>query len=158
LKARDEFIKKTEVLSSEVMKATGQIDQAKVTLDKLTAFAKDIEAEEIKALMKEAEEVRKKLDKMREAFFGPTREGQGIVRNLYPTTMGRQGAPRSYASSSYGAPGLTEERLYQHAKESAEEALVEWRAFFEGDWKTFEEKVKNTRINVFQELEAVEIG
>ena len=158
LKAREEFIKRTELLSSEVMKATNQIDQAKVTLDKLTAFAKDIDNEEVKSLMKDAGEVKEKLDKMREAFFGPTSEGQGIVRNLYPTTMGRQGAPRSYASSSYGAPGATEERLYQHAKESAEEALVVWTSFFENDWKDFEQKVKNTSINVFNEIEKITIN
>jgi photosystem II stability/assembly factor-like uncharacterized protein len=158
LKAREDFVKRTEALGGEVMKATRQIEQAKTTLEKLSAYAKDVEGEEVAVLLKEAKEVGKKLDTIREAFYGPTREGQGIVRNLFPTTMTRLGAPRFYASSSYGAPGATEERLFEQAKESAEEALTVWREFFNGDWKAFEEKVNATPINVFGEVETVEIG
>lgn len=157
LKARDEFIKKTEVLGAELGKAIRQIQEARGTIDKISTYIKDVNSDDTKALSKEVTAIKKKLDTVNEAFYGPTREGQGIVRNLFPTNMSRQSAPRSYASSSYGAPGKTEERLYNHAKESAEDALKVWKAFFEGDWKAFEEKVKNTKIDIFKEIESVEI-
>lgn len=157
LKATEDFIKRTEVLSGEVSKATKQLDDAKTTVDKILAYAKDVDNPEVKELTEAAEEIKKKLDTTREAFYGPTREGQGIVRNLYPTTITRQYAPRSYASSSYGAPGATEERLFDQAKESAEEALELWEEFFQKDWKAFEDKVKNTPIDIFKEIEKVEI-
>ncbi|HCX75111.1 MAG TPA: hypothetical protein DHU93_06570, partial [Algoriphagus sp.] len=67
-----------------------------------------------------------------------------------PTTMTMQFAPRRYVGSSYGAPGETEERLYQHAKESAEEAFKVLEEFMSGEWKAFEEKVKNTPVNLFE--------
>ncbi|SIT04024.1 VPS10 domain-containing protein [Belliella pelovolcani] len=158
LKAREAFIKQTEALGAEVGKATRQLDDARSTLDKLTAYARDVDSPEVKALMKEVADIRKKLDKTREAFYGPSREGQGIVRNLYPTTMSRLGTPRSYAASSYGAPGPTEQRLFDQAKESAAEALEVWKVFFDNDWKAFEEKARNTKIDIFKEIEMVDIN
>ena len=157
LKARDDFFKQTEVLSAEVMKATRQLDEAKNTIDKLLAYARDVNTAEVKELVKLANDTKKKLDTTREAFYGPNREGQGIVRNLFPTTMTRVFAPRSYASSSYGAPGATEQRLLEQAKESASEALKVWEAFFNNDWKIFVEKAKNTNIDIFKEIEKVDI-
>jgi len=151
LKAREDFIKKNEVLGADVMKATRQIDQAKAKLDKMINYAKDVNSDEVKALVKEATEMKKKLDKVREEFYGPTVEGQGIVRNLFPTTMNHLYAPRGYASSSFGAPGATEERLYQHAVESAKQALDAWEKFSNEVWKPFEEKAKNVVIDIFTE-------
>ena len=157
LKAREEFIKQTEALSGEVMKATRQLDDAKKTIDKLLAYAKDVDSESVKELVKLANETKKKVDTTREAFYGPTREGQGIIRNLYPSTMTRLFAPRSYANSSYTAPGPTEARLLQQAKESAESAMKVWNDFFENDWKQFEEKAKATQIDIFKEIEKEEV-
>jgi photosystem II stability/assembly factor-like uncharacterized protein len=157
LKAREEFIKQTEALSGEVMKATRQLDEAKKTIDKLLEYAKGVDSEPVKELVKLANETKKKVDTTREAFYGPTREGQGIVRNLYPSTMTRLFAPRSYANSSFTAPGPTEDRLLQQAKESAESALQVWNNFFENDWKEFEQKAKATQIDIFKEIEKVEV-
>ncbi len=157
LKAREEFILQIEALSGEVMKATRQLDDAKKTIDKLLAYAKDVDSEPVKELVKLANETKKKVDTTREAFYGPTREGQGIVRNLYPSTMTRLFAPRSYANSSFTAPGPTEARLLQQAKESAESAMKVWNNFFENDWKQFEEKAKATQIDIFKEIEKVEV-
>lgn len=157
LKARENFIKEVESLSGDVMKATRQLDEAKRTIDKLLAYAKDIDTEEVKALVKMANETKKKVDKTREAFYGPTVEGQGITRGLYPTTMSRLFAPRSYANSSFGAPGPTEQRLLDQAKESAREAMVIWNAFMDNDWKPFVEKAQATQIDIFKEIEKVEI-
>ncbi|PRY88458.1 photosystem II stability/assembly factor-like uncharacterized protein [Mongoliibacter ruber] len=157
LKARETFVKSVEQLGAEVMKATRQLDEAKETVDKIMAYTKDLDAEDIKALNDAAKEIKKEIDKTREAFYGPKREGQGIVRNLYPTTMTRLFAPRSYASSSYGAPGETEKRLLDQAKESAQEALDVWNTFMQNDWKAFQEKATSTTIDIFKEIEKVEI-
>jgi hypothetical protein len=64
--------------------------------------------------------------------------------------MTRIFAPRSYANSSYGAPGITEERLFNQAKEAADEAIAKVNAFMNGEWKAFEEKVKATPIDLFE--------
>ncbi|WP_297334948.1 hypothetical protein [Algoriphagus sp.] len=152
LKAKDEFFKKLEVLQTQMSEATDKLSEAQKTIDKVNELTKDLESEEAKALKEAAKEIKKKLDKTREAFYGPEREGQGIVRNLYPTTMTLQGSPRRYAGSSYAAPGETEERVYQHAKEAAEEAFAVLEEFLNGDFKTFEEKVKNTELDLFEGL------
>jgi hypothetical protein len=152
LQARETFLKKNEALSTEVSAATKKLDEAQKVIDKVTAMIKDIKTDDAKALDEAAKEIKKKLDLTREAFNGPKREGQGIVRNLYPTTMTRQFVPRSYANSSYGAPGATEERLYTQAKESADEAIAKVNTFMNGDWKAFEEKVKATPIDLFQNI------
>jgi hypothetical protein len=149
LQAKEAFLKKTEALSSEVTAATTKLNDAQKTIDKVNAMIKDIDTSEAKTLAEATKDIKKKLDKTREAFNGPTREGQGIVRNLYPTTMSRQFVPRSYANSSFGAPGATEERLYAQAKESADEAIAKVNEFMNGDWKAFEEKVKATPIDLF---------
>ncbi|PZV83797.1 photosystem II stability/assembly factor-like uncharacterized protein [Algoriphagus aquaeductus] len=150
LQAREIFVKKVEALSSEVTAATRKLDDAQKVIDKVNAMIKDVKTEEAKALETAAKDIKKKLDATREAFTGPRREGQGIVRNLYPTTMTRLFAPRSYANSSYGAPGATEERLFTQAKEAADEAIAKVNAFMNGDWKAFEEKVKATPIDLFE--------
>jgi hypothetical protein len=150
LQAREVFVKKVEALSTDVTAATKKLDEAQKVIDKVNAMIKDIKTEEAKALETATKDIKKKLETTREAFNGPKREGQGIVRNLYPTTMTRIFAPRSYANSSYGAPGITEERLFNQAKEAADEAIAKVNAFMNGEWKAFEEKVKATPIDLFE--------
>jgi photosystem II stability/assembly factor-like uncharacterized protein len=152
LKAREDFMKRLEALSSEVSGSTEKLDDAQKVIDKVLNLTKDVDTEEAKALSKAAQDIKKKLDTTREEFNGPTREGQGIVRNLYPTTMSMQSAPRRYVASSYSAPGETEERLFDHALESAKVAMEEVVKFMNGDWKAFEEQVKATPIDPFEEM------
>ena len=149
LEAKDNFLKKVEALSSEVTATTKKLDEAQKVIDKVTSMVKDLKTDEAKALETAAKDIKKKLDAAREAFNGPKVEGQGIVRNLFPTTMTHLFAPRSYANSSYTAPGATEERLLGHAKEAAAAAIAKVEAFIQGDWKAFEEKVKATPIDLF---------
>ena len=149
LEAKDTFLKKVEALSSEVTATTKKLDEAQKVIDKVNSMVKDLKTEEAKALESAAKEIKKKLDTAREAFTGPRYEGQGIVRNLFPTTMTKLFAPRSYANSSYAAPGATEERLLDQAKDAASAAISKVEAFIQGDWKAFEEKVKATPIDLF---------
>jgi hypothetical protein len=150
LQAREVFVKKVEALSSEVTAATKKLDDAQKVIDKVNAMIKDVKTDEAKALETAAKDIKKKLDSTREAFNGPKMEGQGIVRSLYPTTMTRLFAPRSYANSSYGTPGATEERLLSQAKQAADEAIAKVNAFMSSEWKAFEEKVKATPIDLFE--------
>jgi len=152
LQAKDAFLKKVEALSSEVTATTKKLDEAQKVIDKVNSLIKDVKTDDAKGLETAAKDIKKKLDAAREAFTGPKVEGQGIVRNLFPTTMSRLFDPRSYANSSYTAPGATEERLLAQAKEAAAEAIAKVEAFIQGDWKTFEEKVKATPIDLFQNI------
>lgn len=152
LRAKEAFTKKLEALSTKVSASTKKLDEAQTTIDKVLNLTKDLESDAAKELNKAAKDVKKSLDKTREAFYGPTMEGQGIVRSLYPTTLTRQSAPRRYVSSSYTAPGQTEQRLYEQAESSADEAIVKVNEFINGEWKTFEEKVKSTQIDLFEEF------
>jgi photosystem II stability/assembly factor-like uncharacterized protein len=152
LKAKEDFMKKLEGLTSEVSASTEKLDNAQKAIDKVLAMTKDIDTEDAKALSKAAKEVKKSLDKTREAFDGPTLEGQGIVRSLYPTTMTMVSQPRRYAGSSYSAPGPTEMRLFDQARSAADEAISKVELFMTGDWKAFEEKVKATPIDIFEEV------
>lgn len=152
LRAKEAFTKKLEALSTKVSASTKKLNEAQTTIDKVLNMTKDLESDAAKELNKAAKDVKKSLDKTREAFYGPTMEGQGIVRSLYPTTLTRQSAPRRYVSSSYTAPGQTEQRLYEQAESSADEAIVKVNEFINGEWKTFEEKVKSTQIDLFEEF------
>ena len=152
LQAKDNFLKKVEALSSEVTATTKKLDEAQKVIDKVNSLIKDVKTDDAKALETAAKDIKKKLDAAREAFTGPKVEGQGIVRNLFPTTMSRLFDPRSYANSSYTAPGATEERLLMQAKEAAAEAIAKVEAFINGDWKAFEDKVKATPIDLFQNI------
>ncbi|EAZ83179.1 WD40/YVTN/BNR-like repeat-containing protein [Algoriphagus machipongonensis] len=152
LKAKDDFLKKMEVLSSEVSESSNRLNEAQKVIDKVLTLTKDVDTEEAKELAKAAKDIKKKLDTTREAYSGPTREGQGIIRNLYPTTMTMVSAPGRYVRSSYAAPGETEERLYQQGVEAAAEAKTIVDEFMNGDWKAFEEKVKSTEIDLFENI------
>jgi hypothetical protein len=152
LEAKDNFLKKVEALSTEVSAATKKLDEAQKVIDKVNSLIKDVKTDEAKALETATKDIKKKLDTAREAFNGPKVEGQGIVRNLFPTTMTHVFAPRSYASSSYAAPGATEERLLSQGKEAAAAAIAKVEAFIQGEWKAFEEKVKATPIDLFGNL------
>ncbi|SHO59783.1 VPS10 domain-containing protein [Algoriphagus zhangzhouensis] len=150
LKARDDFMKQMEAMQTEMSKATEQMSDVEKTIQKVESITKDVDTEEVKELQKATKDIKKKLDKVKEAFNGPEREGQGIIRNLYPTTMTMQFAPRRYVNSSYKAPGDTEKRLLEHAKQAADEAYAVLNEFINGDWKTYEEKVKSTPIDLFE--------
>ncbi|WP_268034127.1 VPS10 domain-containing protein [Algoriphagus sp. PAP.12] len=152
LKAKDDFMKQMEAMQTEMSKATEQMSDVEKTIQKVESITKDVDTEEVKELQKATKDIKKKLDKVKEAFNGPTREGQGIIRNLYPTTMSMQFAPRGYVRSSYKAPGATEKRLLEHAKQAADEAYAVLNEFINGDWKAFEEKVKSTPIDLFEAI------
>ncbi|MHA7128456.1 WD40/YVTN/BNR-like repeat-containing protein [Algoriphagus namhaensis] len=152
LKAKDDYMLKLEALATDVNEATHQLDEAEKTIEKVLTLTKDLESDEAKELNKAAKEIKKELEKVKEEFDGPKMEGQGIVRSLYPTTRTRQFVPRRYAGSSYSAPGATEERVYEQAKESADAAIAKTKDFISGAWKEFEEKVKSTRIDLFEEF------
>lgn len=150
LKAKDDFMKQMEAMQTEMSKATEQMSDVEKTIQKVESLTKDVDTEEVKELQKATKDIKKKLDKVKEAFNGPEREGQGIIRNLYPTTMSMQFAPRGYVRSSYKAPGATEKRLLEHAKQAADEAYAVLNEFINGDWKAYEEKVKSTPIDLFE--------
>lgn len=152
LKARQDFTLKMEDLATKMNASIKQLDDAEKTIEKVMTLTKDLESEDAKELNKAAKEIKKSLEKVREEFNGPTREGQGIVRNLYPTTMTRQFAPRRYVGSSYDKPGATEQRLFDQAEESANAAMSKADEFISGEWKAFEEKVKSTQIDLFEEF------
>ncbi|MFC3881517.1 hypothetical protein ACFOSV_15085 [Algoriphagus namhaensis] len=152
LKARQDFTLKMEDLATKMNASIKQLDNAEKTIEKVMTLTKDLESEDAKELNKAAKEIKKSLEKVREEFNGPTREGQGIVRNLYPTTMTRQFAPRRYVGSSYDKPGATEQRLFNQAEESANTAMSKADEFINGEWKAFEEKVKSTQIDLFEEF------
>ncbi len=152
LEAQQEFALKVETLLSEVNHATYKLDEAEKTANKVINFTKDLESEEAKELSKAAKEIKKEIAKVKEEFNGPKMEGQGIVRNLYPTTVSRTRSIRRYSGSSYSKPGATEERLYSQAKEASDAAIGVTEEFMAVEWKEFEEKVKSTQINLFEEL------
>lgn len=152
LRARQDFVIKMESLATEMSASTNQLDEAEKTIEKVLTLTKDLDSDNAKELNKAAKEIKKSLEKVREEFNGPKREGQGIVRNLFPTTMTRQFAPRRYVGSSYASPGATEQRLFDQAQESAKAAMSKADEFINGEWKAFEEKVKATQIDLFEEF------
>ncbi|MDN3203560.1 WD40/YVTN/BNR-like repeat-containing protein [Algoriphagus sediminis] len=152
LQAQEEFNLRVEALISEVNQATYKLDEAEKTANKVIELTKGLESDEAKELSEAAKEIKKSIEKVKEEFNGPEMEGQGIVRNLYPTTVSRTYSIRRYSASSFDSPGETEERLYTQAKEASEEAIRVTEEFIEGEWKEFEEKVKSTQINLFEEF------
>lgn len=152
LKAKEDFMKRLEALSSEVSSSTEKLDNAQKVIDKVLNLTKDLDTEEAKDVNKAAKDIKKKLDTTREVFNGPTLEGQGIVRSLYPTAMTTINSPRRYVGSSYTAPGPTEERLFGHARTAADEGIAAVEKFMNGDWKAFEEQIKSTPIDLFEKM------
>ncbi len=150
--AKDNFAKEMESVTETATLAMQELGKARTTIDKMIAYARGNEDAASKELLKASNDVKKKLDEVNEAFSGPSREGQGIVRNLFPTTMGRLFAPRGYAGSSYSAPGATELRLLDQAKEALGEALVVANEFFANDWKAYREKVESIDISLFSDV------
>ncbi|EIM76417.1 hypothetical protein A3SI_10394 [Nitritalea halalkaliphila LW7] len=146
--ARDQFIQETEALSAEVMEVMGHVAEMRAAAQKVLDFVKDGSSEEQKELAKAAKALQEAMKAVNEAFYGPSREGQGIVRNLFPTTMSHLSAPRRYASSSIGAPGETEQRLLTHAREAVAEAMEVYTRFVEEEWKPFEQKVNASKMQL----------
>lgn len=150
--AKDNFSREVEAVGETATLAMQELSKARATIEKVLAYARGNESSEARELLKASNDIQKKLDEVNEAFSGPRREGQGIVRNLFPTTMSRLFTPRSYANTSYSAPGPTEQRLLAQAKEALGEALEVANAFFANDWKAYREKVESINISLFSDV------
>ena len=157
LVAKDNFSREVEAVGETATLAMQELGKARATIEKVLAYARGNESSEARELLKASNDIEKKLDEVNEAFSGPRREGQGIVRNLFPTTMSRLFTPRSYANSSYSAPGPTEQRLLAQAKEALGEALEVANAFFANDWKAYREKVESINISLFSDVPTFKI-
>lgn len=155
--AKDNFSREVEAVGETATLAMQELSKARATIEKVLAYARGNESSEARELLKASNDIQKKLDEVNEAFSGPRREGQGIVRNLFPTTMSRLFTPRSYANSSYSAPGPTEQRLLAQAKEALGEALEVANAFFANDWKAYREKVESINISLFSDVPTFKI-
>ncbi len=144
----------TEALYGVSAEAVKQLVAAKKMIDVVTGRFPEEKTEDMKALIKEAGEVKKQLEEFIVAFIGPE-EVKGIQRN--PDELTRKiGAASSYTRNKAGrTDNFT--TAYNEAKSLVNSKLMEINTYMEGDFADFRDRLMQTDLEYFKPYEPVEI-
>jgi photosystem II stability/assembly factor-like uncharacterized protein len=158
LVAKENFMKDLERLNSSVGQITAEMARANQLVDRIIAYARGVEGQQARELLRLGNDMKKRLEEVAEVYSGPRREsGQAASRSMEVTRAQVISAPRQYANSTFDAPGGTEMRLMNFAKEAANEVAVEMNKFFQSEWVDFRKKVEAININLFTDVKEFKI-
>lgn len=132
-----------------------QIKEAKKSL-KMAQKIIDMQEDTIKKEMSaELKDMNGQLDSLSNLYMDP--EGlKGIQRNPN-TLMNRLWSARRYIDSSWSTPKGNAMKAANNAIEETTQTVSAVNAFMQADYKSFQEKVNNLKVEIFKEMEPVKI-
>jgi photosystem II stability/assembly factor-like uncharacterized protein len=145
-------------VGNEMEKAKKAVDKMKELHHSLEKIIKQMRAREdtaYKPLIKEGENLQKKIKDTARLFVSIPDDKQGITRedNLMRSywRVGRA------LSSTYDKPTETHEMLHKYAKKQLKEALDAYNKLFRNEIKPYKEKIRNAEIPVFPEYKEIKL-
>lgn len=156
--ARTSINEQTQSFYKVVNAAKASYDQIKEAKESLGLSKKIIEMQEDSIqenLKKEMGIISSHLDSLSNLFMDP--EGlKGIQRN--PNTLNnRLWTARRYIGSSWDKPGQNALKAEANAREETEHTINAVNNFIQGDYKSFQETIKDLKVEIFKEMEPVKI-
>ncbi len=138
-----------------VAEASEQLDKMGTTLDTVMEMIKAAENESFKDLQQAAEGLKKELERVG-ALFGVRFDGQ--YRRGEDNVSRKFSVASRTLSSSWDKPNPTELQLMREAERALEEALVEYNTFFAENVAVFREKVEESDLSHFFDVETLDIN
>ncbi len=156
MKAKDAAIRQHEAVVTKATEGFEQLKEAKKTVKRVMTAIEHAPEEEKEAMKKMVKDLNKELARLEKLYMMP--QGlKGIQRsssNLQSTLFFANRA----ISSADGAPNQAAQRAMAKAEKHTKSVLNEINKFFEGDFKSFQEKVEETDFSMFKDYEAIKLN
>jgi photosystem II stability/assembly factor-like uncharacterized protein len=144
--------KELEKIQQTAADAVKQLVESKTIAEKYKKDLKKLDKETFKTQIEASDSIVKSIDTLIDKYLGKIDKRQGITRNQEVTPLQRLGTARSYISNSQNGLTTTETTLIQQAKDAIKPLLSETNAFFNSDWKTYQDKMKTLQVDPFKTI------
>lgn len=134
----------------QLIEAMDLLSEADEAAKKMETIIKDLSGKEVDSLKKSTKRLQDEVKKIREFISGKqeTRQGYGQVPQI--TVMNQYQAASGAISAKPIAPGAQEKALVERAAGLIREAVEKVNVFRDGSWKSYQEQVKATPLNLLE--------
>jgi len=156
--ARNEMMEDFYALYEAATKATDQLKAAKETMDLVAKQLPEGDSSESVKAMKDLHNDLKKQIKSLEEMLTGKENVQGIYRDpeVISSLLGRYSY---YLGSSLERPNGNQKTMLELAKMKMEPVMEKVNAFFQNDWKAYQEQVEEMETTPFKhKMELIEVG
>ncbi|MBT8324581.1 MAG: hypothetical protein KJO96_04720, partial [Winogradskyella sp.] len=137
--------------------AVKQLVENKSIAEKFKKDLSTLDKEVYKVQIKASKDVIKSINELLDIYFGKQDDRQGITRNREVTPLQRLGLARNYVSNSQNGLTSTETTLINHAKKALNDVLTKTNTFFNENWSTYQDTMKDLQMNPFKEVKSFKV-
>ncbi|WP_062058784.1 VPS10 domain-containing protein [Aquimarina longa] len=145
--------KKLEKMKQTTADAVRQLVESKNIALKYQKEFKELDKKKYKDQIKLSKNISKKIDSIITIYIGKEDKRQGITRNPKVTIIQRLQNTKRYVSSRQTGLTTTENTLIKQTKDAISIALQKTNAFFNDDWKSYQEDVEKIDISTFKKTQ-----
>ena len=149
--------KELEKLQKSSADAVKQLSESKTIAEKFKKDLSKLDKEGFKVQIKESKEIVKAIDSLIDKYLGKVDKRQGITRNPEVTPLQRLRTAASYVFNSQNGLTSTETTLIKHAKDALDKLFGETNNFFNTEWKSYQEKMSQVKMDPFKESKTFSI-
>ncbi len=149
--------KKLESMTEIAADAVKQLVESKQVAEKYQKELKKLDKKKFKEQVKSSKDIVKKIDDVIAIYLGKVDKRQGITRNPEVNVMQRFGTANWYSGSRQTGLTSTEETLIKHATDALNSALEKTNTFFNNEWKTYENAMKQLDVSPFKDIKTFKI-
>ena len=144
--------KQLEQMQQTAADAVEQLVESKTIAEKFQKDLSKLDKKAYKEQIKVSKEIVKTTDSLIDKYLGKVDKRQGITRNSEVTPLQRLGTARSYVYGSQKGLTTTETTLINQAKDALDKLLGETNSFFNTEWKDYQNKMKQVKMDPFKEV------
>ncbi|WP_369994214.1 WD40/YVTN/BNR-like repeat-containing protein [Winogradskyella sp.] len=149
--------KQLEAMQQTAADAVNQLVESKTIAESYKKELSKLDKEKYKEQIEASKNTVKAIDSLIDKYLGKIDKRQGITRNPEVTPLQRLGLARSYVNNSQTGITSTETTLIKQAKDALDKLLGETNTFFNEEWSTYQEKMKQIQMDPFKETKTFSI-
>ncbi|MDO5974211.1 VPS10 domain-containing protein [Flavivirga jejuensis] len=147
-------LKDIEKMTQTMADVVKQLVESKQTAKKYQSDLKKLDKELYKDQIKASKNITEKIDNIINLFLGKEDKRQGITRNPEVNISQRINIANGYVRSRQNGLTETETILLEHAKKDLKNGIDKTNTFFNEDWKTYKNLVKDINLSLFKDVKS----
>ncbi|WP_179339671.1 WD40/YVTN/BNR-like repeat-containing protein [Winogradskyella ludwigii] len=152
-----EASKALEKMQQTAVDAIKQLIESKTIAENYKKDLSKLDKDLYKEQIKDSKNITKAIDSLIDNYLGKVDKRQGITRNAEVTPLQRLRLASGYVNGSQNGLTTTETTLIKQAKDAMNALLEATNSFFNKDWKTYQDSMKDIKMNPFKETKTFNI-
>ena len=149
--------KQIEKMTKVTADAVKQLVESKIVANKFKSDLKSLDKEKYKEDIKASKEIVTKIDELIDIYLGKEDKRQGITSSSIVTVKDRIDTASFYGTSRPNGLTTTETTKLKHAEDAIKEALKKTNAFFEEEWASYQNKMKQLETSPFKDIKSFKL-